>query len=155
MDNTKLVDHIHSKLLAHQSPWYQRQENESDPDTKESEKAPLGWFLSLCQLGCEFGKGCWQFFGEAPILNNLVAPTSLNYFCTSTDFYVMLAGIDELATTFALFPLEVPQWIMKRLVWSSRNDLKAASVLFIMATVGNAYHNLLHQVKMLKKTCDK
>ena len=83
---------------------------------------------------------------EAPIHNDLLAPACLNYLPALPDFYLHV-GIDELATTSTLFLLEVSKWIMKESVWSSRNNWKAASVLLKMATVGNAYHTLLQQVK--------
>ena len=83
---------------------------------------------------------------EAPLHNDLLAPACMNYLPTLPDFYPHV-GIDELATTSTLFLLEVSQWIMKETVWSSRNNWKAASVLLKMATVGNAYHTLLQQVK--------
>ena len=94
---------------------------------------------------------------EAPLHNDLLAPACMNYLPTLPDFYPHV-GIDELATTSTLFLLEVSQWIMKETVWSSRNNWKAASVLFKMATVGNAYHTLLQQVKTCEhgsKTCEQ
>ena len=60
---------------------------------------------------------------EAPIHNDLLAPTCLNYLPALPDFYLHV-GIDELATTSTLFLLEVSTWIMKESVWSSRNNWK-------------------------------